>query len=394
MSVRNSRDVRNEKIAAGEVIRNGEVPEEWNESKEHEAREADQDKARKEREQKLLLQGKSIVQYDERAIDDSKNLLGIRWLSRTCGALVIAPSGHGKSSFAIQFAILISCARIAFGIRPVGPLRVLIIQAEDDDNDLTEMSAMVRRLDLSQAERDAVAANTLCLWINDATGRAFISLVDDALSAFPADVLIINPLSAYVGKDLKDEEAVHEFFRTLLTPVLKARNCGLLGIHHTPKTNFRNTENFNWYDWMYSGAGNAGLTNWARAVLVIAPSSTPGTYRFIAAKRFEKTGWQSREYWYSHSIENGVILWVPSTQDQIAIGHKGRDATCEDLLTIVPMLDPVPIESLIVKAKKDLGMARDKVRDFLKVLVHEGKVFQHFLKRARTNDEVKYSRTP
>jgi hypothetical protein len=102
MSVRNSRDVRKKMIEAGEVIYNGDKPEEWNESKEREAREADQEKANNERTQKLLLQGKSIVQYDERAIDNTKNLLGIRWLSRTCGALVIAPSGHGKSSFAIR----------------------------------------------------------------------------------------------------------------------------------------------------------------------------------------------------------------------------------------------------------------------------------------------------
>ena len=338
--------------------------------------------------------GKSLIYYADRQIDNSKNLLGNRWLSRCCGALVIAPSGHGKSSLAIQFTLLVSCGRTAFGIHPPKPLRVLIIQAEDDDNDLTEMAAMVRRLDLTPAERGAVSDNTHCLWVNDVTGANFIVFVENALSAFPADLLLINPLSAYVGKDLKDEEAVHVFFRAWLTPVLKKHDCGLLGIHHTPKTNFQNTENFNWYDWMYSGAGHATLTNWARAVLVIAPSGTPGTYRFIAAKRFEKTGWQSREYWYSHSIEEGVILWVPSTQDQIASGHKGKDATCEDLLTIVPMLDPVPIEVLTVDAKKKLGMARDKVRDFLKALVHANKVFRHFFKRPRTNDEVKYARTP
>ena len=209
------------------------------------------------REPELL--GKSLIYYADRQIDNSKNLLGNRWLSRCCGALVIAPSGHGKSSLAVQFTILVSCGRTAFGIHPPKPLRVLIIQAEDDDNDLTEMAAMVRWLDLTPVERDAVSNNTHCLWINDVTGLPFTDLADKALEAFPADLLLINPLSAYVGKDLKDEESVHEFFRVWLTPVLKKRNCGMLGIHHTPKTNFRNTESFNWYDWMYSGAGHAGL---------------------------------------------------------------------------------------------------------------------------------------
>jgi hypothetical protein len=30
--------------------------------------------------------------------------------------------------------------------------------------------------------------------------------------------------------------------------------------------------------------------------------ASPGTYRFIAAKRFEKIGWKDREYWFAHSV--------------------------------------------------------------------------------------------
>lgn len=59
---------------------------------------------------------------------------------------------------------------------------------------------------------------------------------------------------------------------------------------------------------MYTMAGGSALT----------PADMPGTYRFIAAKRFEKIGWQEREHWYAHSIDDGMMLWVPASADQIA----------------------------------------------------------------------------
>ena len=44
-----------------------------------------------------------------------------------------------------------------------------------------------------------------------------------------------------------------------------------LFIHHTPKTTFKDTDKFKFWEWMYWGAGCAGITNWARAVLIIKP---------------------------------------------------------------------------------------------------------------------------
>jgi hypothetical protein len=158
-------------------------------------------------------------------------------------------------------------------------------------------------------------------------------------------------------------------------------------------TNFQNTDGYAWFDWMYNMAGGAALTNWARAILVIAPSETPGTYRFIAAKRFEKIGWQEREYWFAHSIENGKMLWVPASREQIASGRKGRNATPEDLLTVIPLIDPVVIDKIILDAKTKLKLGENRTRQFLKVLVAGNKVFQHLIPRPRTNPEPRYSRT-
>jgi hypothetical protein len=274
--------------------------------------------ARDYKKARRAMRGASIVTYAERKIDNSKSLLGNRWLSIEQGAFVIAPSGHGKSTLVIQAAACWSCGLPAFVIFPGRPLRILIIQSEDDDNDIIEMAWLIDRLNLTPAQRELVHQNTYIEWVNDATGPQFFQMADDLLDAFsPVDILIINPYSAYQGGDMKDERINNDFLRRDLSALMAKHKCATLPIHHTTKTNYQKTKDFNWYDWMYNMAGSAALTNWARGVLIMVPSTVPGVYRFIAAKRFEKIGWRDREKWYAHSIENDKFLWVPATQDQI-----------------------------------------------------------------------------
>jgi len=139
--------------------------------------------------------------------------------------------------------------------------------------------------------------------------------------------VIINPLSGFLLCDLKNEEKVSQFLRGDLNTVMAKHKCAPIVLHHTPKTNFTRLDNMQWYDWMYAMSGCAGLTNWARAVLVVVPSKIPGTYRFIAAKRFDEIQWTEREYWFSHSreaftaadgVEHAIIEWIPATEEQLA----------------------------------------------------------------------------
>ena len=60
------------------------------------------------------------------------------------GMLFVGPSGIGKTSASIQQDLLWSTGQPAFGIAPSGPLRILAIQAEDDDGDLSEIVSGVK----------------------------------------------------------------------------------------------------------------------------------------------------------------------------------------------------------------------------------------------------------
>ena len=65
----------------------------------------------------------------------AKTLLGIRWLCRGGSILLCGPTGIGKSSFAMQLAIKCALGETFFGIAASGKLKVLVIQAENDDGD-------------------------------------------------------------------------------------------------------------------------------------------------------------------------------------------------------------------------------------------------------------------
>jgi hypothetical protein len=56
----------------------------------------------------------------------------------------------------------------------LGPIRSLLVQAEDDESDLIEMAQIVDHLKLSEAQQKMVEENTYVEFLNDLTGQKFI----------------------------------------------------------------------------------------------------------------------------------------------------------------------------------------------------------------------------
>ncbi len=342
------------------------------------------------------LRGTSIIDFAERSVDHSRVLLGNRWLERGQGAFVIAPSGHGKSTLVIQAAICWSCARVAFAIKPAKPWRFLVLQSEDSDNDIVEMAQMVHRLDLTEKEKALVRANTHVEWLNDVAGEEFFKVLEDFLTQYRPDILVINPLTAFLGGDVQDTGLTNEFLRIRLAPLLNKFDCGTLPVHHTTKTQNQDREKFSWFDWMYNMAGGATLTNWARAVLVVFPTDLPGTYRFIAARRFEKIGWAEREYWFAHSLDSDDrMLWVPASHEQIAGAQPSvRRASPSAILELIPAVDPISQEKLWILASEKLHVGKNAARDLVNILLEDREIFQHKIPREGAKAAVGYAKTP
>jgi AAA domain/Domain of unknown function (DUF3854) len=359
---------------------------------------------RSERE-RCKLSGRNLLDFLDMSIDPLTNLAGDRWLTVGSGGFLIAPSGHGKSSISVALAISFAIGRAIFGIKPARPLRIMLIQSEDDDADTKKFTQVVRKMNLTKEEMRLLAENTRFEHRNDLTGQRFIEALDDWLSEWPADIVIINPLTGFLLADLKDDEKVGIFLRQNLNAVLSKNQCAALIIHHTPKTNFTKLENMQWFDWMYAMAGCAALTNWARAVLVVAPSKIPGTYRFIAAKRFNEIQWTSREYWFSWSIEefsnNGetykIISWVPASDEQIKqaepekkVGRKEKNVTSAMLHEKMSPIEWMTRQQLYERADTVLHIGQKKVDDMVNDLVARDLVEVSHVKRPKMRDAVLY----
>jgi hypothetical protein len=347
-----------------------------------------------QQEVKRQLSGQSLYDYNKRKIEPGNTLLGIRWLCRTNGAVVVSPSGMGKSSLSIQAAILWSCGKIAFGINPTRPLRILIVQAEDDDDDTTEMCQMLDKLGLTQAEKELVHANTSFNRVNDCIDGEFLSVLESFLAQAPFDLVILNPLSAYTDPD--KTEKLSPFLRNGLNRLMKTFNVAVLLICHTPKTQFQKEKNLSWYDWCYIGAGRAELTNWARAVLVLWPMDEPeGTFEFIAAKRGKRIGWAEKENYWSHS-DDGEIIWRPADTQETEAAKTSKESkksrrpkrkTSEMLLKYLSLIDWFSVKKVgsLANREGEPGISDRRVPDMLDDLVDQGKAEVKEERRSGTN---------
>ena len=91
-----------------------------------------------------LPRARPLIDFGDTPPDPGKTLLGNRFLCREGGMLFVGPSGIGKTSAGVQQDLLWSMGLPAFGIVTARPLKILTIQAEDDDGDLSEMVSGVK----------------------------------------------------------------------------------------------------------------------------------------------------------------------------------------------------------------------------------------------------------
>lgn len=333
----------------------------------------------------LELSHRTLADLIDVFVDPLTNLIGNRWLTKDGSLFVVAPSGHGKSSFCIQCMIHWALGRIAFGLKPSRPLRILMVESEDDDADNKAFVQVIRTMDLSQKDMDLLAQNTRIEFRRDLAGARFFEAIDAFLTQYPADLLIVNPLTGFCSADLKDEVGMNDFLRNKLNKVMSDHGCAPMIVAHMPKGEVAKIGDKEWYEWMYILSGCVTLTNWARAILVFIPSKTPGTYRFITAKRPSQSGWIKPEYYFAHSKKNvkigpddfEIIQWLPATNEQVndAVPEPKRRKTNVSSDLIHSKMNPLTDytrESFRIWCKETFDVGINLADDFLSSMVHNG----------------------
>lgn len=237
-----------------------------------------------------------LLEFD---IDDDPNaVVGLdargrktRYLCRGYGCWLIGPSGHGKSSLAMQLAYSWALGLPVFGMAPVRPLRVLVVQSENDVGDLAEETqGILTALGVSSWDSVKVDEKVQVLTEKRKTGLSFCRWLHQRIDAHRAEIAFVDPLIHFGGIDVGRQDQCTQFLRHGLDPVLDATGCVMIGIHHTgkpkdAKARLTNTD----LDYAYSGLGSSDLTNWARAIKVLIPHGD-NRYELKMVKRGKRAG--------------------------------------------------------------------------------------------------------
>lgn len=277
---------------------------------------------------------KSLDEFDR--TNDPNNLIGKRWLCKGGSLIVQGQSGIGKSSFLMQAAITWALGRDLFGIKPVMPLRSLVLQAENDLGDMAEMYQDVRKgMDLGNAARKQVADNLRFYREQSRTGIEFIRIADRLIRKTKAHVIFADPLLAFVGDDISKQEVASRFLRNWLNPVLSDTGVLWVWLHHVGKPRIaQGAHSTSIKEISYAGFGSSELVNWAREIATLTrDDGAEEVYSLSLSKRSERSGMVDAQDKPSTTIRlqhaKGKILWermrIPFTPQS----KRAKEATNE-----------------------------------------------------------------
>jgi hypothetical protein len=315
---------------------------------------------------------------------DANELLRQRFLCRGGGLLLCGPTGIGKSSWAMQCAILWALGRECFGITPARPLKSLLIQAENDDGDLAEMrDGVIAGLGLTEAEAKAACNNIIVAREDARTGfDFFLSVVRPLLGEHHPDLLWIDPALAYLGAEAGAQRDVTPFLRNYLNPLLREFNCGAVIVHHTNKPP-AGKEKSNWSgnDFAYLGSGSIEWANWARAILALRGLGSHEVFELRAAKRGSRLGWKEADgatcyaKLIAHAKKPGVICWREVDPDEIETGGRPKSYDSEEILALLPA-EGLPAGEWQKLAKSECGVSEATFHRERRAFLRAGRILK------------------
>ena len=249
---------------------------------------------------------------------DPNSVIGNRWLCKGGSLLLVSQSGVGKSSFALQFLVSLCIKRSFFGIKAQRPLRVVMLQAENDLGDVAEAyQDITTGMGLYPDEQRNLDENLFIYRDTNSVGTAFLEQMKRLIELHRADVILVDPLLSFAGIEVADQKQMTEFLRHGVAKILEQTGCILVAVHHTTKPkSAKDKEGQTPSDLAYSGAGASELVNYVRevGVLVRQPGDEP-VFKFSLTKRRGRAGMQDANGDFKgdiivrHARDKGQIRW-------------------------------------------------------------------------------------
>lgn len=206
--------------------------------------------------------------------EDPNELVKDRFICKGGAGILAAETGTGKSSIIMQLALYWSAGVSCFGFKPTKPLKILVIQAENDERDiLAYLSGIchgaLEHGELSQENIDTAMEAVKIVSDANHSGTGFIRELQQLLKQNPeTDLVVIDPLFSFAGCDLSNQGDVSKFFRNGIQPLLKENHIAAIFIHHTQKSSRNAIQNTN-FNQAYNYYGSAEIANWARFIICL-----------------------------------------------------------------------------------------------------------------------------
>lgn len=345
---------------------------------------------------------KPLMDLEPANENDGNTLLGNRFLCRGAGLLFVGHTGVGKSTAVVQMGISWALGMKCFGILPKQPLKILYVQAENDEGDLCEMrEGVMEHLQLSEKEKLLLRKNFICVFEGSRMGEEFFTeTLGPLLEEHSPDLVIIDPALSYIGGDANAQEVVGIFLRNLLNPLLQKHNCGAVIVHHTIKpTAAKKGAQSVATDYAYLGAGSAEWANWPRAVLVLKAKDQLGVRELRIGKRF-RLDWKdpmgepsASRFLRQNSTATGIFYTEMSNEETLTL--TGKVSPLEKVQKLICAQEPgKEIEkklliARIVNDEKICGVI--KARDAVRVVISDG-YLEEFDKPRTTGPAQKWVR--
>jgi hypothetical protein len=214
-----------------------------------------------------------------------------RWLCEGYAVSIVGFSGTGKSSLMMQIATSWALGQSVFGLAPVRALRTLIVQAENDGGDIAE-AWQGSTCKMTPSEKARLKENMAIVRDTKHIGAAFPEFLEGLIVRHGAQVVWIDPLLAYAGFDIADQELTTNWLRTQVDPVLKRTKCAMIYMHHTTKPKSADDlDSMTPSQLAYLGAGSAEWVNYSRdAGFLYRTKGEPARYKFGFSKRASRCG--------------------------------------------------------------------------------------------------------
>ena len=267
--------------------------------------------------------------------DDKTVLIGgdRRWICQGYPFQIVGFSGTGKSSMAAHLAVNWAIGHAPWGLRPVRPLRILMVQAENDLGDASE-AIIGATAKLHESDRRLLKENLIFVRQATKTGFAFVEYLGQMVEKHRIDLIIADPLLAYADFDIASQAETTAFLRGPggVHEMLQRTKAALLYMHHTTKPKSADDlDGMTPQQLAYLGAGCSEWVNFARDSGYLFRTSRKSAdnrpvYRFGFSKRQSRSGLKDASDRFAGHIhlchaEGGDIRWEyapPDMDDQKA----------------------------------------------------------------------------